>query len=120
MDQSAIFGAAALIGLTIYGYSRMILSSRGERKIRTLLPGASVIDVRTSEEYRGGHFSGAVNIPLEKLPKSTKRLGPKNAPIILYCASGARSRRAARLIRAMGYTRVFVGGTLARLEKLST
>ena len=113
-----IFGAAALIGLTIYGYARMLLSGRSERKIKTLLPEASVIDVRTTEEYRGGHFPGAVNIPLEKLPKNARRLGSKNAPIVLYCASGVRSRRAARLIRAMGYPRVFVGGTLARLEKL--
>ena len=120
MDKNVIFGAAALIGLTIYGYARMLLSGRDERKIKTLLPSASVIDVRTGEEYRGGHFPGAVNIPLEKLSRSVKRLGSRNTPIILYCASGVRSRRAARLIRAMGYSRVFVGGTLARLEKLST
>ena len=118
MDKNVIFGAAALIGLTIYGYARMLLSGCGERKIKTLLPSASVIDVRTGEEYRGGHFPGAVNIPLEKLSRSVKRLGSRNTPIILYCASGFRSRRAARLIRAMGYPRVFVGGTLARLEKL--
>ncbi|MFM2145975.1 MAG: hypothetical protein RL732_811, partial [Bacteroidota bacterium] len=29
--------------------------------------GAMIIDVRTPDEFRGGHIKGAVNIPLDRL-----------------------------------------------------
>jgi phage shock protein E len=47
---------------------------------------AVLVDVRTPEEYREGHISGAINIPAEQT-KAMARLLPKDkaAPIIFYC-----------------------------------
>lgn len=45
---------------------------------------ATVIDVRPPAEYDAGHIEGAVNIPLESLPKWLSKL-PHNQEIVAYC-----------------------------------
>ena len=64
-----------------------------------------LLDVRTPEEFAGGHIAGAVNIPLQTL---AQRLGevPKDQPVILYCRSGNRSRQALNLLKQAGYTQL--------------
>lgn len=43
-----------------------------------------LIDVRPEEEYKAGHISNAVSIPLEQLKKRLNEL-PKNKTIVAYC-----------------------------------
>lgn len=43
-----------------------------------------VIDVRPASEYAAGHISGAINVPLETLPKRLKQL-PKEQQVVAYC-----------------------------------
>ncbi|MCL6556419.1 MAG: metalloregulator ArsR/SmtB family transcription factor [Burkholderiales bacterium] len=43
-----------------------------------------VIDVRPPEEFAAGHIPGAVNIPVNELPKRLKSL-PKDQEIVAYC-----------------------------------
>lgn len=119
MDQSAVIGGIALVGLVVYGYSRMIFSGKSAGKLKEILPEAMVIDVRTVDEYKSGHFSGATNIPVDKISKSAKRLGSKESPKIIYCASGARAKQAARIMKSMGFSSVHVGGTLSQMNKLT-
>lgn len=45
---------------------------------------AVVIDVRPAEEYEAGHIAGAVNVPLDALPRFLKKL-PKEQEIVAYC-----------------------------------
>ena len=76
--------------------------------------GAHLIDVRTSEEYRLGHIPGGVNIPLAELGKISKAIDDRGAPIYVYCQSGARSCRAAAMLKEMGYKNVKnIGGMAA-------
>lgn len=72
--------------------------------------GAIIVDVRSPQEYAGGHVRGSVNIPLGDLQRQLKRLPDKEQPIITCCASGARSASAKNLLRAQGYTEVVNGG----------
>jgi phage shock protein E len=74
--------------------------------------GAKVIDVRSPGEFADEAYPGAVNIPLNILPAKVAELGPKDKPIVLYCASGARSASAARLLKQAGYTNVVNAGGL--------
>ena len=74
--------------------------------------GAKVVDVRTPAEYADGFYPGAINIPLAVLPARMVELGPKDTPIVLYCASGSRSGHAARLLKQAGYTDVINAGGL--------
>ena len=45
---------------------------------------ATVIDVRPPTEFSAGHIPGAVNIPLDALPRQLKKL-PKGQEIVAYC-----------------------------------
>lgn len=60
-----------------------------------------VVDVRTHEEFMGGHVAGSINVPVSELQDHIEELkGDKH--IILCCASGARSARATRLLKENG------------------
>lgn len=65
--------------------------------------GAFLLDVRTPEEFAAGHVPGAINIPVDQLEQRLGELGPTDAPIVVYCHSGRRSARAARLLDKQGY-----------------
>jgi glyoxylase-like metal-dependent hydrolase (beta-lactamase superfamily II)/rhodanese-related sulfurtransferase len=77
-----------------------------------------LLDVRQPEEFTGelGHVPGARLIPLGEL---SARLGEialqKHETVVAICRSGARSARAAALLRQAGFTDVvnMTGGTLA-------
>jgi phage shock protein E len=76
--------------------------------------GATVVDVRTDAEFRGGAYPGAVHAPLQSLAGSLDRI-PRERPVVVYCASGARSAVAARILRKAGYADVVNGGGLHHL-----
>mgnify|MGYP001791834988 CR=1 FL=1 len=65
---------------------------------------AVVVDVREPAEFAAGHVTGARNVPLgeleAKLPGVMKN---KTLPLILVCATGARSRRAVTIAKKLGY-----------------
>jgi rhodanese-related sulfurtransferase len=54
----------------------------------------TVLDVRTPEEFMGGHVAGSVNIPLQDLPKRIDEVEKLKKPLVLCCASGGRSGQA--------------------------
>ncbi|GAB1457573.1 MAG: rhodanese-like domain-containing protein [Spirochaetia bacterium] len=75
-------------------------------------PGANVLilDVRTKEEFDGGHLPGAVLIPYDVLGSNLSE-PDKKRPIVVYCRSGRRSGIAATTLVEMGYESVFdLGG----------
>ena len=49
-----------------------------------------LIDVRDADEFAGGHFKTAVNIPVDQLEDQIKTL-PADKPIVFVCGTGARS-----------------------------
>lgn len=66
-----------------------------------------IIDVRSAEEFRSGHIPGSRNVPLHKI----ERFVPKKECIVV-CASGARSRQAAKQLQAKGFDVVNLRGGL--------
>jgi molybdopterin/thiamine biosynthesis adenylyltransferase/rhodanese-related sulfurtransferase len=67
-----------------------------------------VVDVREQHEWDAGHVEGAVHVPRKALESRIELLAPDLVtPIVLYCATGARSARSAQSLRALGYTRVW-------------
>ncbi len=74
-----------------------------------------VIDVRTPQEFLGGAYPGAVNIPLDELPSRVNELGDFDREITLYCASGARSAYALRVLQHLGYKNATNGGGIMQM-----
>lgn len=76
--------------------------------------GGRLVDVRSPGEFAGGHLGGAVNIPLDELGRRVVEIGPPETAVVVYCLSGARSARAASLLRAQGFTHVSDLGAMSR------
>jgi molybdopterin/thiamine biosynthesis adenylyltransferase/rhodanese-related sulfurtransferase len=70
--------------------------------------GATVIDVRETEEYAAGHLPGAKHVPRSYLETRIEGVVPdRTTQVILYCASGNRSAYGARtLTEELGYEHV--------------
>lgn len=79
--------------------------------------GATIVDVRTAGEFGEGAYPGALNIPLDELAARLAELGPKDGPVILYCASGARSARAARILSKAGFSDLCDAGGLRHMPR---
>lgn len=78
------------------------------------VPQAILLDVRTPEEYRGGHIPGSKNLPLQQIEKIESIAEKKETPLFVYCQSSARSRQAVSLLQNMGYVNVNnIGGMAA-------
>ena len=69
--------------------------------------GAKVVDVRTPEEFAGGHVPGAINIPYDQLPARAAEIGPPSTTVVLYCRSGRRSGIASEALQKAGYTKLY-------------
>lgn len=67
---------------------------------------AYLIDVRSKQEYDEGHLTGAINICLYNIEQEILKID-KDSTIILYCASGIRSKRAREILEDMGYKEVY-------------
>jgi rhodanese-related sulfurtransferase len=64
---------------------------------------AVVIDVCEPAEFAAGHVGGARSVPLGTLDGSKDLPSNKALPLIVVCASGVRSQRAAATLRKLGY-----------------
>ena len=62
----------------------------------------TVVDVRTREEFQGGHVPGSVNIPLQEITQRMDELNSLKQPLVLCCASGNRSGQAHRFLEPQG------------------
>lgn len=71
--------------------------------------GATVLDVRTREEFASGHLANAKNIPVQELPMRLKQVGKKGERVVVYCRSGGRSAQARMLLQSAGYQVCDVG-----------
>jgi rhodanese-related sulfurtransferase len=67
-----------------------------------------VLDVRTPQEFAGGHVPGARNVYYRDLPPRLEELAAyRDRPVVVYCETGARSRAAIRALRDAGFNHVF-------------
>ncbi|HLF16585.1 MAG TPA: HesA/MoeB/ThiF family protein [Candidatus Thermoplasmatota archaeon] len=81
---------------------------------RRLLAGPSpplVVDVRTGLERRLDRLDGSLHLPMGALDEARRRL-PAGRPLLVHCAVGMRSRRAARRLRELGFDAVSLRGGL--------
>lgn len=67
-----------------------------------------VIDVRTPDEYNSGHIPKAQNINYydNNFRNQAAQLD-KNKTIYVYCKSGIRSSRACKILKDMGFQKIY-------------
>lgn len=66
-----------------------------------------LVDVREESEWAKGHIPKAIHIGRGMLePKIEKVIEDREAEIVLYCGTGARSALAAQSLARMGYSNV--------------
>jgi phage shock protein E len=70
----------------------------------------TLVDVRTPEEYAGGHVPGAINIPLDEVQSRLDEFRNMPKPVVAYCRSGARSGMATSILKQAGVQDVVNGG----------
>ncbi len=76
---------------------------------------ALVLDVRTPEEFAGGHLDKAENIPVDQVDTQIDAIaakvgGDKSKPIAVYCAAGGRAAKAKTALEKAGFTNVTNAG----------
>lgn len=72
-----------------------------------------LIDVRSHQEYQEYHLDGALSIPLSELGTSIRKNVPnRENPIIVYCQTGNRSKKAIRVLNNLCYYNLYniIGG----------
>jgi adenylyltransferase/sulfurtransferase len=63
-----------------------------------------LVDTREPAEWSQGHLEGATLVPPGVVPERIGSVAPeRDKPVLLYCRTGARSMRAAQLLKSLGY-----------------
>ena len=76
--------------------------------IRLMNQGALVLDIRKSEEFAGGHVSGAKHLPSDQILTAGENFKRwKEKPVVVYCNSGSLAAAAVRQLNAQGFTKAF-------------
>jgi rhodanese-related sulfurtransferase len=96
-----------------------LISCQNEAQVKSTLPpaefsqaidkgGVQILDVRTAEEYNGGHIKNALQADWKNQAQFKDRTQylDKNKPIYVYCLGGGRSAQAADYLRQNGYDNV--------------
>jgi phage shock protein E len=66
-----------------------------------------ILDVRTKEEFLQGHVPGAINIAHDQISDNLdKLLGYKDKPVVVYCRSGFRAAKAAKILMSEDFQQV--------------
>ncbi len=103
MKTAVIIAIAAVV---LIGLFLALRSGQGRVDSATakelVASGATLVDVRTPGEFKGGHIDGARNIPVAEISGRLKEI-PKDKPVVVYCRSGARSSQAAGVLTNAGY-----------------
>jgi rhodanese-related sulfurtransferase len=68
-----------------------------------------LLDVRTPAEYESVHIGGSYNVPLDTLGEHAAEIREDvDAPVVLVCQSGSRSRQAEEALKRVGMPQVHV------------
>ncbi|MBT3647646.1 MAG: rhodanese-like domain-containing protein [Flavobacteriales bacterium] len=83
------------------------VSNEQAKELMAAVPNLQIIDVRTDGEVSNGMIKGAIQIDISKSDFDEK-IGKlsKEAPVLVYCAAGGRSKTAQDKMKEMGFKEV--------------
>ena len=80
---------------------------------------AMLVDVRSEADFRAGHITNAINIPLDQIEVQINKITSNSKKnIIVYCQKGVRSAQVFRLLNKLGLPKLYTieGGLDAWLK----
>ncbi len=91
-------------------FSKVKVITRGEATHLINKENAVVVDIRSRDDFRRGHISGALHITAEEIKKGNFPELEKNKsqPIIVTCATGQSASAAANQLTTAGFEKVTV------------
>jgi len=86
--------------------NRVVKASEFKEKLS--MEDRQLVDVRTPDEYNGGKIDDAQNIDFYEADFKTQIAKlDKSKPVFVYCHSGGRSGKAAKMMKGMGFKEVY-------------
>ena len=96
---------------TVEGYHR--ITAQKAKEIMESGKPYVLLDVRSQVEHNLKYIEGDILIPHREIAEKAPGLLPdKNKTVLVYCASGVRSKAAAETLIQMGYTDVYDFGAI--------
>lgn len=95
------------------------ITSQQAKDLLAQKPATIILDVRTDEEFTGGHLDKAINLDYNAPDFQTQLQSlDKAKAYLVYCAVGGRSSKAAQLMQEMGFLQVYnvTGGGFPELQ----
>lgn len=111
--------AVVLVGLIIIEFIKLRRGTRqvSPAKVVQLINHnqAAIVDIRGSEAFLAGHIVGAISLPMNEIANKLKKIEKlKSQPIVVVCATGADSNKAAVLLTQQGFqVQILAGGIRA-------
>ncbi|MGN0275122.1 MAG: rhodanese-like domain-containing protein [Chordicoccus sp.] len=73
-------------------------------------PGARLIDLRPSYDFKDGHIKGSINLSPDRKDLIKSRIREMDVPLFLYGNAGTKLKKDAKEFRDLGYTDITVIG----------
>lgn len=86
------------------GFLSSLFEKSGDKElIQNMIDrGAIIVDVRAAHEFQSGHAIGSINIPLQDIQNRIEQIKGYDKPVVLCCATGNRSGKAANYLKTEG------------------
>lgn len=95
--------------------SKLSTKPAGSQCWKLIEDGATVIDVRSPQEFTSGHLPEAINVPLDSLDTWLHKVENRQQVFVLYCGAGIRAQKGCDILKAYGLECVINGGALKDL-----
>jgi rhodanese-related sulfurtransferase len=115
---ATIVAVIALIAYEIQLRRQSGVAIGAQEAVRLINQGATVVDLRDSEKFAGGHIIDAINVRPEELTGKPEAKLKKKKPVLLVCDTGASSARLVGALRQAGFENTWAldGGLAAWLR----
>ncbi|MDR2930682.1 MAG: rhodanese-like domain-containing protein [Propionibacteriaceae bacterium] len=102
---------ATIMGLAVATVAALVLLAGCSSPTPIDVESATVIDVRTPDEYAQGHLDGAINLDVQASDFSSQIADlARDGRYVVYCRSGVRAGTAVALMTDAGFTDVVSAG----------
>lgn len=90
--------------------SQSAIQNKSVKEVKELLEknkNITLLDVRTSEEFKTGHIANSTLFPVDTIQQKAETIvKDKNTKLVVYCRTGKRSKKAAETLKSLGYNNI--------------